>query len=78
MLGGLLVLALRLRGLPRDREARKWAILIFVSIIAYFPALLRAGPEAYKALLMEGLAIPLSVVFLATFLAGSNKEHGWK
>lgn len=36
-----------------------------ISMVSYLPALIRAGPEAYKALLMEGLGIPAFVLLVS-------------
>lgn len=50
--------------------------LIPFLFVAFLPQLLRSGPEAYKALLVEGLGVPLLLVLLAgAGLQGSTQAH---
>jgi hypothetical protein len=53
-----------------------WRFLSPTLFVAFLPALLRAGPEAYKALVVEGLLLPILLVFASvrsdTSAAGSE------
>lgn len=50
------------RWAPRTVVMLRMAPFLFV---AFLPQLLRTGPEAYKALMIEGLGMPLFLLFLA-------------
>ena len=50
-----------------------WSVLIHVVgavgpiiVVAYLPRLVRAGPEAYKGLVVEGLIVPICVLVVST------------
>jgi hypothetical protein len=40
-----------------------------ISMVSYLPALIRSGPEAYKAMILEGCAIPMLVLGFAVFIS---------
>jgi len=50
----------------RGHLTRLFVVLGFANITAFMPTLLRAGPEAYRSLALEGLLIPLVVLAIAT------------
>ncbi|MBK9060478.1 MAG: hypothetical protein IPL81_11620 [Flavobacteriales bacterium] len=79
-IGGLL-LGLLWGGLMRMRAApplhslvwHVFAIMGTSCFAAFMPILIRDGPEIVKALVFEGFAMPIGIVFLATFL-GCRRE----
>ena len=44
---------------------RLFGIMGATCFVAFLPAMVRDGPEIYKALIIEGMALPIGVVFLA-------------
>lgn len=61
----------------QSRAGRVLRALSLSTVTAALPALLRAGPEAYKALLIDGLVIPTVVItFAAWFAAWVRRTAG--
>jgi hypothetical protein len=67
-LGGLWTLMFRVRSMVPP-GGKGFAQLLPWCFVAFLPSLIRNGPEAFKALLVEGLALPvLLVAFSAMFI----------
>lgn len=57
----------RARSLEGSR-ARMLALMLPYLFVSYLPALLRSGPEAYWGVGIEGLLMPMTIIFLASTL----------
>ncbi len=69
--GGLHQLRQRMSG----RRADAWAALLPYLFIGFLPMLLRAGPEGYRALVVEGFGVPLVVLGLAALFARAKSRN---
>jgi len=51
-----------------------WPRLLPWLFVAFLPAVIRSGPESYKALLIEGLLLPL-LTLAPSMLFGGQVHH---
>jgi oligosaccharide repeat unit polymerase len=60
--------------LPRNNLWRVFCIVAFVTFTANVPNLVRAGPEGYKAILVDSFFIPVSVLMLSRVRKRANSQ----
>jgi hypothetical protein len=67
ILGTLIALATNYFYMPDKRKKffRLAQILIVPGLIAFIPLIIRTGPEGYKALLFEGILIPIMIFWIS-------------
>lgn len=70
VLGALLMVSLRWSSMePTSGSWHGLLTMLPVFFVAYLPQVIRSGPEAYKSLLVEGIALPLVLFALASWRA---------
>ncbi|MBK8497260.1 MAG: hypothetical protein IPL52_00235 [Flavobacteriales bacterium] len=68
-LGAVWGCMMRARARIKERSrARILVLMLPYLFVSYFPALLRSGPESYWGVAIEGILMPMTVIFLASTL----------